>query len=125
MCPIETRHLVLSYLLFCLLVVALSLFPSQMIYNNLGYPAYASEVLSSSGNNAREDDNSNEDDDINDRPYAIKRQSPEPVINDPKLKLEVVSEGLQLPTQMAFLGQDDILVLEKDSGMVKRIVNGT
>jgi glucose/arabinose dehydrogenase len=125
MCPIETRHLILYYLLFCLLVVALSLIPSQMIYYNLGYPAYASEVLSSSGNNAGEDDNSNDDDDINDRPYAIKRQSPEPVINDPKLKLEVISQGLHLPTQMAFLGQDDILVLEKDSGMVKRIVNGT
>jgi Glucose/sorbosone dehydrogenases len=96
-----------------------------MIYYNLGYPAYASEVLSSSGNNAGEDDNSHDDDDINDRPYAIKRQSPEPVINDPELKLDLISEGLQLPTQMAFLGPGDILVLEKDSGIVKRIVNGT
>ena len=125
MCPIETRYLVLSYLLFCILLVALSLFPSQMIYYNLGYTAYASEVSSSSGNNLGGDDNSNDNDNINDRPYAIKRQSPEPVINDPTLKLEVVSEGLQLPTQMAFLGQGDILVLEKDSGIVKRIVNGT
>ena len=29
-----------------------------------------------------------------------------------------------MPTQMAFLGPNDILVLEKDTGMVKRIVNG-
>ena len=50
--------------------------------------------------------------------------SPEPVINDPNLKLELVSQGLQLPTQMAFIGPNDILVLEKDTGMVKRIVNG-
>ena len=124
MCPIETRYLVLFNLLFCILLVALSLFPSQMIYRDLGYTAYASEV-SSSGNNVGGDDNSNDNDNINDRPYAIKRQSPEPVINDPRLKLEVISEGLHLPTQMAFLGQDDILVLEKDSGIVKRIVNGT
>jgi len=95
-----------------------------MIYYNLGYTAYASKV-SSSGNNLREDDNSNDDNDINDRPYAIKRQRPVPVINDPELKLDVISEGLQLPTQMAFLDPGDILVLEKVSGIVKRIVNGT
>ena len=29
-----------------------------------------------------------------------------------------------LPTQMAFIGPNDILVLEKDNGTVKRIVNG-
>jgi glucose/arabinose dehydrogenase len=69
--------------------------------------------MSSSGSNLREDSNSN-DDSSNDQP----------VINDPNLKLEPVSEGLQLPTQMAFVGPDDILVLEKDNGTVKRIVNG-
>ena len=29
-----------------------------------------------------------------------------------------------LPTQMAFIGPNDILVLEKDTGTIKRIVNG-
>ena len=48
----------------------------------------------------------------------------QPVLNDPNLKLELVSEGLHLPTQMAFIGPNDILVLEKDNGIVKRIVNG-
>jgi aldose sugar dehydrogenase len=33
-------------------------------------------------------------------------------------------EGLELPTSMAFLGPDVILVLEKDKGMVRRIVDG-
>ena len=124
MCPIETRHLVLSYLLFCILFFALSLFTSLIIYPDLGNTAYASE-LSSSGNNLGGDDNSNDNDNSDDGPYGVKRQSLEPVINDPKLKLEVVSKGLELPTQMAFLGQNDILVLEKNSGIVKRIVNGT
>ena len=32
--------------------------------------------------------------------------------------------GLDLPTTMAFLGDNDILVLEKDKGTVQRIVNG-
>ena len=49
----------------------------------------------------------------------------QPVISDPNLEVQQVAEGLELPTSMAFLGSDDILVLEKDTGTVKRIVNGT
>jgi glucose/arabinose dehydrogenase len=46
-----------------------------------------------------------------------------PVINDVNLKAEVVFEGLESPTSIAFLGPNDILVLEKDKGTVQRIVN--
>ena len=48
-----------------------------------------------------------------------------PTINDPNLKTEVVTAGLELPTSMAFLGPNDILVLEKNKGTVQRIINGT
>src|SRR5215204_1245372 len=48
----------------------------------------------------------------------------QPSINDPALKVEEFVRGLDLPTTMAFLGPDDILVLEKDKGTVQRIVNG-
>jgi aldose sugar dehydrogenase len=49
-----------------------------------------------------------------------------PKINDdPNLKAELVFIGLKSPTSMAFLGPNDILVLEKNNGTVKRIVNGT
>jgi aldose sugar dehydrogenase len=47
-----------------------------------------------------------------------------PTINDPNLKVEEVFKGLRFPTKMAFLGPNDILVLEKDGGTVQRIVNG-
>jgi aldose sugar dehydrogenase len=47
-----------------------------------------------------------------------------PIIHDPNLRVEEVVEGLELPTSMAFLGTDDILVLEKDRGTVQRIING-
>lgn len=47
-----------------------------------------------------------------------------PVINDSKLKVETVVTGLQLPTTMAFVGPNDILVLEKAKGTVNRILNG-
>jgi aldose sugar dehydrogenase len=47
------------------------------------------------------------------------------VVNNPNLKVETVFKGLRPPTSMAFLGPNDILVLEKDDGTVQRIVNGT
>ncbi len=47
-----------------------------------------------------------------------------PSIKDPNLGVQLVSGGLQFPTSMAFLGPDDILVLEKEKGTVQRIVNG-
>ena len=46
--------------------------------------------------------------------------SNQPIINDPNLKAEVITKGLQNPTSMAFLGPNDILVLEKDQGTVQR-----
>src|SRR5919108_1455433 len=52
------------------------------------------------------------------------RPDPSPDINDPNLRAEEIFEDLELPTSMAFLGEDDILVAEKDSGRVYRIVDG-
>src|SRR5919109_2366532 len=46
------------------------------------------------------------------------------VVKDPNLKVELVAQGLSSPTSMAFLGPNDILVLEKESGAVRRITNG-
>jgi glucose/arabinose dehydrogenase len=47
-----------------------------------------------------------------------------PTVKDPNLKVEKVFEGLQNPSSMAFLGPNDILVLEKNKGTVSRIVDG-
>lgn len=47
-----------------------------------------------------------------------------PSIKDPNLRIELVSEGLELPTSMAFLASNDILILEKDKGTVQRITDG-
>jgi aldose sugar dehydrogenase len=46
------------------------------------------------------------------------------IVKDPNLKVELVAQGLKSPTSMAFLGPNDILVLEKDGGTVQRITNG-
>lgn len=47
-----------------------------------------------------------------------------PVMLDPKLRVEVFFRDLNFPTSMAFLSADDLFVLEKNEGTVKRIVNG-
>jgi aldose sugar dehydrogenase len=47
-----------------------------------------------------------------------------PTLTDSNLKVEQVVEGLDTPTTMAFLRPNDILVLGKDTGSVKRILNG-
>lgn len=46
-------------------------------------------------------------------------------ISDPDLVLETVTGGLSRPTTMAFVAPDDILVLQKDNGQVRRVLNGT
>jgi aldose sugar dehydrogenase len=47
-----------------------------------------------------------------------------PTLNDANLNLEEISTGLDLPTGMTFVGPNDILVTEKNTGIVKRITNG-
>jgi glucose/arabinose dehydrogenase len=58
--------------------------------------------------------------------HPLTVQSPQgPTINDSHLKAEAVFKGIRFPTSMAFLGPNDILILEKNEGTVRRIVNGT
>jgi aldose sugar dehydrogenase len=43
---------------------------------------------------------------------------------DPQIQVQVVVSGLTAPTTMAFIGTNDILVLEKNTGQVRRITGG-
>jgi glucose/arabinose dehydrogenase len=47
----------------------------------------------------------------------------QPVV-DPPLELKSTTSGLSQPTTMAFVGPDDILVLQKSNGQVRRVLNG-
>jgi glucose/arabinose dehydrogenase len=47
-----------------------------------------------------------------------------PMVKDPNLKVEVFAQGLNSPTSMAFLDSNHILVLEKETGAVRLILNG-
>jgi glucose/arabinose dehydrogenase len=46
------------------------------------------------------------------------------VMTDPSLTVTTVTGGLSLPTTMAFVAPGDILVLQKDNGQVRRVLNG-
>jgi glucose/arabinose dehydrogenase len=45
-------------------------------------------------------------------------------LNDPVLRVTEVVAGLNMPTTMAFIGPSDILVLQKDDGLVRRVIDG-
>jgi glucose/arabinose dehydrogenase len=51
-------------------------------------------------------------------------QAEGPTMLDPSLAVRTVVAGLVTPTSVAFLGADDILVLEKNTGKVQRVVGG-
>ena len=47
----------------------------------------------------------------------------DPYVTDPNLTVYTVAAGFELPTDMAFLSDDVILVLEKNIGTVRKVVN--
>ena len=47
-----------------------------------------------------------------------------PEMLDARLKVRTIVSGLSQPTNMAFLGPNDFLVLEKATGRVQRVTNG-
>lgn len=67
-------------------------------------------------------DNDEEGQDIPDVNVSIDGDMP--IVRNTNLGIEVVAEGLEFPTIIAFIGPNDILVLEKEKGTVQRIVNG-
>jgi aldose sugar dehydrogenase len=54
----------------------------------------------------------------------VSAQEAGPTMVDTRLGVRTVATGLALPTSIAFVGRNDILALEKNTGRVQRIVNG-
>jgi aldose sugar dehydrogenase len=76
---------------------------------------------SSSGNN----DNSNSTSTASEGNFRVIEDSSLPRVNDANLRVEKVIEGMASPTSMAFLDNDDLLILQKDNGIVRHVSNGT
>jgi uncharacterized repeat protein (TIGR01451 family) len=47
-----------------------------------------------------------------------------PSLTDPNLSVRTVVTGLSQPTCMAFIGNNDFLIFEKNTGKVQRVING-
>jgi glucose/arabinose dehydrogenase len=56
--------------------------------------------------------------------FAGRAQAAGPALLDPSLRLRTVVTNLTTPTSIAFIGANDMLVLEKDTGRVLRVTNG-
>ena len=54
----------------------------------------------------------------------VRAQGTGPEMLDRSLGVRTAVSGLALPISIAFLGRNDMLVLEKDTGRVQRVVNG-
>ena len=54
----------------------------------------------------------------------VTAQTTGPTMLHPNLSVRTVVTGLTQPTTMAFIGENDLLVLEKGTGRVQRVVNG-
>lgn len=57
-------------------------------------------------------------------PLDITNIPDKPSLIDSNLKIETIASGFKFPTSITFLGKNDILLLEKNTGNVYRIVNG-
>lgn len=57
--------------------------------------------------------------------FAKKENYEQVNISDSRIKFEVVASGFNFPTGMQFIGSNDFLVIEKNTGNVIRIQNGT
>jgi aldose sugar dehydrogenase len=56
--------------------------------------------------------------------FVPARATAAPSVVDPNLAVRTAASGLDQPISMAFLGQNDMLVLEKATGKVQHVVNG-
>ncbi|MFB5599258.1 MAG: PQQ-dependent sugar dehydrogenase [Nitrososphaeraceae archaeon] len=61
---------------------------------------------------------------INEIDAQSKKKDIDPVLTDPDLKTELVIDKLKFPIGMEFIGNDDFLLIEKNTGKVKRVTNG-
>lgn len=48
-----------------------------------------------------------------------------PTMTDPNLRVELFTAGLNFPTGMVFLDNEKIMIIEKNSGKIKLVINGS
>ncbi len=56
--------------------------------------------------------------------FQVLQDPTPPTISDPNIRVEKVITGLEMPTSMAFLDNDDIIITQKDNGRLRLVSNG-
>lgn len=59
---------------------------------------------------------------LSDNAFGVEKEPP--IVYDQNLRITQLTDGLRFPTGIDFLAENDILVIEKNTGQVKRILNG-
>lgn len=98
------------------------------LISSLDTSADGSSVLSpiqeNNNNSSGDNDNSNSTSTASEGNFRVIEDSNLPRVNDANLRVEKVIEGMASPTSMAFLDNDDLLILQKDNGIVRHVSNG-
>lgn len=63
-------------------------------------------------------------DDIDAQSKKKSKKDINPILTDPDLNAELIIDKLKFPIGMEIIGNDDFLLIEKNTGIVKRIANG-
>jgi len=63
-------------------------------------------------------------DDIDAQSKKKSKKDINPILTDPDLNAELIIDKLKFPIGMEIIGNDDFLLIEKNTGVVKRIANG-
>jgi aldose sugar dehydrogenase len=85
-----------------------------------GISGNSSDTKNTDNNHAPANDQSGPNDN-----FDVLPDSSLPTINDANLRVEKVATGLAMPTSMAFLDKNDLLITQKDNGRLRHILDGS
>ncbi|HJZ80920.1 MAG TPA: PQQ-dependent sugar dehydrogenase, partial [Pyrinomonadaceae bacterium] len=96
---------------------------AAMIINVVVVPQTAGQLTNAASVTATESDPDTSDNSVS---IQTKVETPAggPSMTDPNLSVKTVVSGLSQPTSMAFIGNNDFFVFEKNTGKVQRVING-
>ena len=96
---------------------------SSAIVNITVTPQTAGQLSNTAGVTATETDSDSTDNSVTIQ-TTVNAPASGPSMLDPNLSVTTVVSGLSQPTSMAFIGNNDFFVLEKNTGKVQRVTNG-
>jgi glucose/arabinose dehydrogenase len=96
---------------------------ASVIVNIVVVPQAAGQLTNSAGVTATESDPDTSDNSVSIQ-TNVQTPGSGPSMTDPNLSVKTVVSGLSQPTSMAFIGNNDFFIFEKNTGKVQRVTNG-